>query len=98
MLYTGSRESRQDCVGGAWSHRRTRPPRWRGSGASDARGFGGRGAEIFGRCGQPPVNAAVSWVDEKSAIRALDPLGPVLPLSPGRAEPHGFEPFRNGTF
>ncbi|MEO6971348.1 MAG: transposase [Chthoniobacterales bacterium] len=36
-------------------------------------------------------------VDEKSAIQALDRLDPVLPLSPGRAERHGFEYFRHGT-
>src|SRR6476619_5824285 len=36
-------------------------------------------------------------VDEKTAIQALDHLDPVLPLSPGRAERHGFEYFRHGT-
>ena len=44
-----------------------------------------------------PLNAAVFWVDEKSAIQALDRLDPVLPLSPGRAERHGFEYYRHGT-
>jgi transposase len=46
---------------------------------------------------KPPLNAAVFCVDEKSAIQALDRLDPVLPLSPGRAERHGFEYFRHGT-
>lgn len=36
-------------------------------------------------------------VDEKTAIQALDRLDPVLPMSPGRAERHGFEYFRHGT-
>ena len=36
-------------------------------------------------------------VDEKTAIQALDRLDPVLPLSPGRIERHGFEYKRNGT-
>ena len=36
-------------------------------------------------------------MDEKSAIQALDRLDPVLPLSPGRAERHGFEYYRHGT-
>ena len=36
-------------------------------------------------------------VDEKSAIQALDRLDPVLPMSPGRAERHGFEYYRHGT-
>src|SRR5205085_11719708 len=31
------------------------------------------------------------------AIQALDRKDPVLPLSPGRAERHGFEYFRHGT-
>jgi transposase len=36
-------------------------------------------------------------VDEKSAIQALDRLDRCLPLSPGRAEKHGFEYCRHGT-
>jgi hypothetical protein len=39
----------------------------------------------------PPQHAAVFCVDEKTAIQALDRLDPVLPLSPGRAERHGFD-------
>src|SRR5258708_14734985 len=46
---------------------------------------------------KPPVDGAVFCVDEKSAIQALDRLDPVLPLSPGRAERHGFEYYRHGT-
>ena len=45
----------------------------------------------------PSAHAAVFCVDEKSAIQALDRLDPVLPLSPGRAERHGFEYYRHGT-
>ena len=36
-------------------------------------------------------------MDEKTAIQALDRKDPVLPLSPGRAERHGFEYYRHGT-
>ena len=36
-------------------------------------------------------------MDEKSAIQALDRLDRRLPLSPGRAEKHGFEYYRHGT-
>ena len=36
-------------------------------------------------------------VDEKSASQALDRLDPVLPMSPGRIERHGFEYYRHGT-
>ncbi|MGB7436470.1 MAG: IS630 family transposase [Candidatus Acidiferrum sp.] len=45
----------------------------------------------------PPAHAAVFSVDEKTSIQALDRKDPVLPLSPGRAERHGFEYFRHGT-
>src|SRR5258708_35268410 len=56
-----------------------------------------KSAEIIGLYLNPPQHAAVFWVDEKTAIQALDRLDPVLPLSPGRAERHGFEYKRNGT-
>jgi transposase len=39
----------------------------------------------------------VFCVDEKTAIQALDRKDKMLPLSPGRAESHGFEYKRNGT-
>jgi hypothetical protein len=44
-----------------------------------------------------PAHAAVFCVDEKTAIQALDRKDPVLPLSPGRAERHGFGYYRHGT-
>jgi len=59
--------------------------------------FETKAADILGLYLKPPVNAAVFCVDEKSAIQALDRLDPVLPLSPGRAERHGFEYHRHGT-
>ena len=37
----------------------------------------------------PPENAVVFSVDEKTAIQALDRTVPVLPMPPGRAERHG---------
>ena len=54
-------------------------------------------ADIIGLYLNPPQHAAVFCLDEKSAIQALDRLDPVLPLSPGRAERHGFEYYRHGT-
>src|SRR3974377_581821 len=54
-------------------------------------------ADIIGLYLNPPAHAAVFCVDEKTAIQALDRLDPVLPLSPGRAERHGFEYYRHGT-
>jgi transposase len=59
--------------------------------------FEAKAAEIIGLYLDPPQHAAVFCVDEKSAIQALDRLDPVLPLSPGRAERHGFEYRRHGT-
>lgn len=59
--------------------------------------FEAKAADIIGLYMNPPQHAAVFCVDEKTAIQALDRLDPVLPLSPGRAERHGFEYFRHGT-
>jgi transposase len=59
--------------------------------------FEEKAADIIGLYLKLPVHAAVFCVDEKSAIQALDRLDPVLPLSPGRAERHGFEYYRHGT-
>lgn len=65
--------------------------------ASDDPQFEAKAADIIGLYMNPPQHAAVFCVDEKSAIQALDRLDPVLPLSPGRAERHGFEYYRHGT-
>jgi transposase len=65
--------------------------------ASDDPDFETKAADIIGLYLNPPRHAAVFCVDEKTAIQALDRLDPVLPLSPGRAERHGFEYFRHGT-
>src|ERR1700757_4686593 len=56
-----------------------------------------KAADIIGLYLNPPRHAAVFCVDEKTAIQALDRLDAVLPLSPGRAERHGFEYYRHGT-
>jgi transposase len=65
--------------------------------ASQDPDFETKAADIIGLYLKPPVNAAVFCVDEKTAIQALDRHDPVLPLSPGRAERHGFEYYRHGT-
>jgi transposase len=56
-----------------------------------------KAADIIGLYLNPPQHAAVFCVDEKTAIQALDRKDAVLPLSPGRAERHGFEYYRHGT-
>src|SRR5437899_9672377 len=65
--------------------------------ASNDPDFESKAADILGLYLHPPQHAAVFCVDEKTAIQALDRLDPVLPLSPGRAERHGFEYYRHGT-
>ena len=65
--------------------------------ASDDPDFERKAADIIGLYLNPPRHAAVFCVDEKSAIQALDRLDPVLPMSPGRVERHGFEYYRHGT-
>src|SRR5438046_2785223 len=45
----------------------------------------------------PPHDAAVFCVDENAAHQRLDRKDPVLRLSPGRAERHGFEYYRHCT-
>jgi len=59
--------------------------------------FETKAADVIGLYLDPPQHAAVFAVDEKTAIQALDRLDPVLPLSSGRAERHGFEYHRHGT-
>lgn len=65
--------------------------------ASNDPNFETKAADIIGLYLHPPQHAAVFCVDEKTAIQALDRKDPVLPLSPGRAERHGFEYYRHGT-
>ena len=64
---------------------------------SDDPDFEQKAADVIGLYLNPPQHAVVFAVDEKTAIQALDRLDPVLPLSPGRAERHGFESYRHGT-
>ena len=59
--------------------------------------FETKAADVIGLYLNPPAHAAVFCVDEKTAIQALDRKDRLLPLSPGRAESHGFEYKRNGT-
>jgi transposase len=80
-----------------WSQARVRPHRLERYMASDDPQFEQKAADIIALYLEPPQHAAVFCVDEKSAIQALDRLDPVLPLSPGRAEKHGFEYYRHGT-
>src|SRR5260370_23551584 len=87
----------QSTVSRVWRQFGLQPHRSRSYMVSDDPEFEEKAADIIGLYLKPPVHAAVFCVDEKSAIQALDRLDPVLPLSPGRAERHGFEYYRHGT-
>jgi transposase len=80
-----------------WAQTRLKPHRLDRYMASNDPRFEEKPADIIGLYIHPPQHAAVFCVDEKTAIQALDRLDPVLPLSPGRAERHGFEYYRHGT-
>jgi transposase len=87
----------QSRVSRVWTRSGLQPHRLRRYMASDDPQFEAKAAQVIGLYLRPPNNAAVFCVDEKTAIQALDRLDPVLPLSPGRAERHGFEYYRHGT-
>jgi transposase len=80
-----------------WTQARVKPHRLERYMASNDPQFEEKAADIIALYMNPPQHAAVFCVDEKTAIQALDRLDPVLPLSPGRAEKHGFEYYRHGT-
>ena len=87
----------KDAVHRIWRKAGVKPHRLERYMASDDPDFEAKAADIIGLYLNPPQHAAVFCVDEKSAIQALDRLDPVLPLSPGRVERHGFEYYRHGT-
>src|SRR6266545_2620633 len=84
-------------VARVWAKHGIQPHRMERYMASNDPQFEAKAADIIGLYLNPPQHAALFCVDEKTAIQALDRLDPVLPLSPGRAERHGFEYYRHGT-
>lgn len=58
--------------------------------------FETKALDILGLYLNPPENALVLSVDEKTAIQALDRTQPTLPLRPGQVERRSFEYKRNG--
>jgi transposase len=87
----------KDTVQRIWHRAGLKPHRLERYMASDDPEFERKAADIIGLYLHPRQHAAIFCVDEKSAIQALDRLDPVLPMSPGRAERHGFEYYRHGT-
>jgi len=80
-----------------WARTGLKPHRLERYMASNDPDFEEKAADVIGLYLDPPKHAAVFCLDEKSHIQALDRLDPVLPLSPGRLERHGFEYYRHGT-
>src|SRR5213080_3103564 len=84
-------------VARVWRKHGLKPQRIERYMASNDPDFEKKAADVIGLYLNPPAHAAIFCVDEKTHIQALDRKDPVLPLSPGRAERHGFEYFRHGT-
>jgi transposase len=80
-----------------WSRAGIKPHRIKRYMASNDPDFESKAADVIGLYLNPPQHAAVFSFDEKTQVQALDRLDPVLPLSPGRLERHGFEYYRHGT-
>src|SRR6201997_2135664 len=87
----------KDAVHRVWKEAGLKPHRLERYMVSDDPEFETKAADIIGLYLHPPQHAAGFCVDEKTAIQALDRKDPVLPLSPGRAERHGFDYCRHGT-
>ena len=80
-----------------WSRAGLKPHRVERYVASNDPDFETKAADVIGLYVNPPQHAVVFSLDEKTALQALDRTLPTLPLSPGRAERHGFEYIRRGT-
>jgi transposase len=84
-------------VARVWARAGLKPHRFERYMASNDPDFEAKALDVIGLYLNPPQHAVVFSLDEKTAIQALDRRDPILPLSPGRAERHGFEYVRNGT-
>lgn len=80
-----------------WRKHNVQPHRLKRHMISNDPDFEAKASDVIGLYLNPPAHAAVFCVDEKTAIQALDRKDRMLPLSPGRAQSHGFEYKRNGT-
>jgi transposase len=59
--------------------------------------FEAKAKDVLGLYLQPPEQAVVFCIDEKTAIQALDRTQPSLPLRPGQPERHTVDYVRHGT-
>lgn len=84
-------------VARVWRKHGLRPHRLERYMASNDPDFESNATDIIGLYLNSSQHAAVFCVDKRTAVQALDRKDPVLPLSPGRIERHGFEYYRHGT-
>src|SRR5215510_4552946 len=84
-------------VARVWARAGLKPHRFERYMASNDPDFETKAADVIGLYLNPPQHAVVFSLDEKTAIQALDRRDAILPMSPGRAERHGFEYVRKGT-
>jgi transposase len=84
-------------VGRIWRTQGLKPHLVRGFKVSTDKAFLGKFADVVGLYLDPPANAIVLSVDEKSQVQALDRTQPGLPLKRGRAGTMTHDYKRNGT-
>src|SRR5665213_3103901 len=81
----------------SWSARGLKPHRVETFKLSNDPRFEEKLVDVVGLYLNPPENAIVLCMDEKSQIQALDRTQPSLPMKPGRAETMTHDYKRNGT-
>jgi transposase len=80
-----------------WEAADLRPHRLKNFKISNDPHFAEKVIDIVGLYMNPPDNAAVFSVDEKTQIQALDRTQPMLPMRPGQIERRTHDYKRNGT-
>ena len=84
-------------VAKAWRDYRVQPWRAESFRFSTDPELVGKVTDVVGLYLNPPENAVVLCVDEKSQIQALDRTAPILPMQPGLAERRSHDYVRHGT-
>jgi len=80
-----------------WEAANLKPHRIKSFKISNDPHFAEKVVDVVGLYMNPPENAVVLSVDEKTQIQALDRTQPMLPLRPGRIERRTHDYRRNGT-
>jgi DDE superfamily endonuclease len=80
-----------------WNAAELKPHRLKNFKISNDPNFAEKVIDIVGLYMNPPENAPVFSVDEKTQIQALDRTQPMLPMRPGQVERRTHDYKRNGT-